>query len=115
MGGMKLGIFGGLAFFVLTLVFTNIAMENNRAVRATQDQIFGIGQGQVQPQEQAQRVVQPAQPVENVNKDNNETKQEVQQVQVQPQGQGLTKMQKFNQDFSSFDKKFEGFDEEFSR
>jgi hypothetical protein len=95
MGGMKLGLFGGLAFFVLTIVFTNIAIDNNRAVRAVQDQMFGIGQYKIKNEQNDMEVR------ESEHKDQNQT-----QVTKEKEQFDNTSLSKFNQQFDKFEKKF---------
>ena len=96
---MKFGFFGGAILLMLTLVFSYIAIQNNKIAKEITLKSFGLDKPKAQAPQQ-----QPA-----VN-DNNETKREnTPKVETKEVEAKDDKWQKFDEKFKDFDKKFENF------
>jgi len=104
---MKFGFFGGAILLILTLIFSYIAIQNNKMAREITVNAFELKQ----PQQQvaAQNTNQKG---ENTSKsqDANATVDKNNTAIAQPQTPETEgKWDKFNEKFKDFDKKFENF------
>ena len=104
---MKFGFFGGAILLMLTLVFSYIAIQNNKIAKEITLKSFGLDKPKAQALQQ-----QPAVNDNNASmvQDINETKREnTPKVETKEAEAKDDKWQKFDEKFKDFDKKFENF------
>ena len=99
---MKFGMLGGAILLILTLIFSYIAIQNNKLAREITINSFGMQQ-KVQPIQNKQEI----QPTTGDNNDTNITKPSI--VIETKAAQTKSKWDKFDEKFKDFDEKFKSF------
>lgn len=107
---MKFGFFGGAILLILTLIFSYIAIQNNKMAREITINAFDLKQPQqVTVQNTNQKGEDPAKSQDvNIQGDKNNTETTEPQVS-KAEVKAQSKWDKFDEKFKDFDKKFEKF------
>lgn len=104
---MKFGFFGGAILLILTLIFSYIAIQNNKMAREITVNAFELkqpqGEATIQNIDQKGGSTLKIQDVNQTVDKNNTAATEPQFVKVE------SKWDKFDEKFKDFDKKFENF------
>lgn len=101
---MKFGFFGGAILLVLTLIFSYIAIQNNKISREITINAFDLKQLPVAVASDELKKEEKKSDQESIEKPLEATSQ-LQKVDVKTE----SKWDKFNEKFKDFDKKFENF------
>lgn len=107
---MKVGFLGGMILLVLTLVFSYVALQNNKLAREITIQSFGVNP---QPAKQIEIDVNVSNSVKDVNttsdiSNNSSSVETIDNTQKQ-----ASKVEEVNDKWKKFDEKFEDFDKKF--
>jgi len=98
---MKVGFIGGIILLILTLIFSYIAIENNKMARKITINAFDL--------QKAQSKVREIQSKQGENNDTNIIRLNVATEIQAPTVKSESKLDRFNEKFKNFDEKFKDF------